>query len=97
MLLIINTLFCGNFQFIEAFCGPYCDLASVISIKNFFNSIGCSNIGYYPLSQVNCVDFRSMFLLNSTLFEIENFSIVVLIGSNLRLELPLLNSRLRKN
>lgn len=42
-------------------------------------------------------DFRFMFQLNSTLAELEFFYNILFIGSNPRLEVPLLNSRLRKN
>lgn len=37
------------------------------------------------------------YLLNSTIVSLESASVVVLLGTNLRLESPLLNSRLRKN
>lgn len=67
-------------------------------MKNFFNSFGCSNIFYHNLDFTNInVDFRFLYLLNLTLEELEDTSFIILFNTNLRLENPLLNSRLRKN
>lgn len=42
-------------------------------------------------------DLRSSFLLNTTLVSLENISYGIFIGTNLRLEIPLVSSRLRKS
>ena len=67
-------------------------------MKNFFNSFGCSNISYENLflEQIP-VDFRFTYLLNLTLQELEDVSFVILLNTNVRLENPLINSRIRKN
>jgi hypothetical protein len=76
--------------------GVFSDLQLVFSLKNFFNSIGCSNVLQSNVSDYN-FDFRFLFLLNTSLASLEILDLVVLMFANLRLEVPLLASRLRKN
>ena len=94
--IFLQILFFSKIQFVKIFVGPFCDLESAFSLKLFFNNIGCSNITYYTNLYYN-VDFRSSFLLNNSLINLENLFFIILIGTNLRMELPLLNSRIRKS
>lgn len=60
--------------------------------------MGSSNIYYNNLMFLNNnADFRFNYLLNQTLINLENLDNVLFVGTNPRLEVPLLNSRLRKN
>jgi len=78
--------------------GSFLDLESASALKDFFNSFGCNNISYEKLSFSGAnLDFRFSYLLNVTLSFLEEASFVILLSANLRLENPLLNSRLRKN
>jgi hypothetical protein len=65
-------------------------------LKDFFNGFGCSAVMYETPTSLN-TDFRFLYLLNTTLVDLETTAIVLLIGTNLRLELPLINARVRKN
>lgn len=77
------------------FSGNFIDLTVSFCLKKLFNSIGCSNLNYFNnLNFIN--DFRSSFLLNDTLFFLEDLNIFLFVGLNLRLESPLLNSKFRK-
>ena len=76
--------------------GELGSLELVCSLKEFFNYIGCNNIYYSSsLHNYNC-DFRFLYLLNVTLLELDEADMIILVGSNLRLESPLLCSRIRK-
>jgi NADH dehydrogenase/NADH:ubiquinone oxidoreductase subunit G len=81
---------------INAIIGPYSSLELIFNLKNFFNNIGCNNIFYYE-NNYNNADFRFYFLLNSTLRDLNKLNDVLVIGSNIRLESPLINSIYRKN
>lgn len=94
--LFLYVLELKFFNFINCTYGLFADLQLVFSLKNFFNSIGCSNISQLNISQYN-MDFRFLFLLNVSLACIEEVDFVILVCTNLRLEAPLLASRLRKN
>jgi NADH-quinone oxidoreductase chain G len=94
--LYLTALNNPDYKKIAAVCGKYTDLETAYSIKQFFNSIGSQEISY-ETNAVICNDFRFTYLLNCTIAGLESCSLVILINSNLRLENPLLNSRIRKN
>jgi hypothetical protein len=93
--LFLHVLENKFFNFIGSIYGLFADLQLVFSLKNFFNSIGCSNITFINVPSFN-VDFRFLFLMNMSLVCIEEVDFVILVGTDLRLEAPLLASRLRK-
>lgn len=75
--------------------GSLIDLESAYAIKIFFNSIGCSKIANEK--PLDSVDHRYGYLLKDKVTAFENFDVVIFVSLNLRMENPLLNSRLRKN
>jgi len=78
-----------------SFGSPYLDLEVGFGMKNLFNSIGCNNV-FFDLKTQIAVDFRSDYLLNCNIVGIEQADFILLLNSNLRIENPILNSRLRK-
>jgi hypothetical protein len=94
--LFLQVLECKFFSLICCTYGLFADLQLVFSLKNFFNSIGCSNVTFANSLSYN-VDFRFLFLMNMSLASVEEVDFAILIGTDLRLEAPLLASRLRKN
>lgn len=76
--------------------GWYLSLEAAILLKNFFESFGCSNY-FNNDNYLMSSDFRFYYLLNSTVVNLETFGNVLFLGTNLRLEAPLLNSRLRNH
>ena len=76
--------------------GEFSSLECVSGLKELFNQMGCSHLYYSSsLYNYNC-DFRFLYLLNTTLLILEEADLIILVGSNLRLESPLLCSRIRK-
>jgi NADH dehydrogenase (ubiquinone) Fe-S protein 1 len=81
---------------IEAVIGPFVDLETAFSLKNFFFSMGCFNINFiYNLKIL--LDYKFLYLLNLTLEELEFANLIFLIGCNLRYESPLILTRIRKS
>jgi len=80
---------------IYAFFGSFNDLKLVKNISNFFNIIGTE---VYLTTQVNNVnlDFRCDYLSDKIVNIFENINNILFVGINIRLQLPLLNARLRK-
>lgn len=76
--------------------GAHTDLETASAAKLFFNGIGCDNIEYQEKQYFNA-DLRESYLLNTTAMSLETAKAIVLIHTNLRMENPLLNSRIRKN
>jgi len=81
---------------VECVLGQFSDVETTSSLKDFFNGFGSSSLNYENSLEIFS-DFRYYFLLNTTIVSLESATIVLLLGTNLRHELPLLNSRLRKN
>jgi len=69
---------------------------TAIALKDFFNGFGCSSLSLEDSFSFSS-DLRISYLLNTTIISLENSSIILLLGTNLRVEAPLLNSRIRKN
>jgi NADH dehydrogenase/NADH:ubiquinone oxidoreductase subunit G len=96
IIIFINYMIDYMNENIMCIFGELGSLELVCSLKEFFNYIGCNNIYYSSsLYNYNC-DFRFLYLLNVTLLELDEADMIILVGSNLRLESPLLCSRIRK-
>lgn len=95
--LVSNRLFSNKWNHLQVICGNYVDLITASYAKKFFNSFGCNNIVYQYSSEYMPSDWQCDFLLNYSMEQIESFDVILLINTNLRVENPLLNSRLRKN
>jgi NADH-quinone oxidoreductase subunit G len=81
---------------IYSILGPFVDLITTLSLKNFFNIIGISFIiPYFKLKWI--YDFKNFFLLNNALDSLEFSNFFLFISCDLRLESPLLNVRIKKN
>lgn len=98
MLIFLYNIFNYKRNIFNIFVGDFLNLELGVSLKSFFSTMGCSNY-YYNNNLCNdyLKDFRFNYLLNMTLIDLENLVNVLLIGVNPRLEVPLLNARLRKN
>jgi len=81
---------------VDCVLGHFIDLDTAIALKDFFNGLGCSGLSLEDSFNFSS-DLRVSYLLNTTIVSLENSYIILLLGTNLRIEIPLLNSRLRKN
>lgn len=74
-------------------------LESMMALKDFLNLMGCNNtvsgqtFGSTELSS----DFRANYLMNTTIQGIEDADVLLLVGTNPRMEAPLVNARIRKS
>ena len=76
--------------------GPFVDIITSLSLKNFFNIQGLSSIVlYFKIRWL--YDFKFFFLLNTMLESLEFLFFFIFISCDLRLENPLLNVRIKKN
>uniref|UniRef100_U5EWU1 NADH-ubiquinone oxidoreductase 75 kDa subunit, mitochondrial n=1 Tax=Corethrella appendiculata TaxID=1370023 RepID=U5EWU1_9DIPT len=83
---------------IAAVGGSLCDAESLVALKDLVNRLGSETLTTeqnFPL-EGSGIDFRSNYLLNSSIAACEEADLVLLVGTNPRYEAPLLNTRLRK-
>lgn len=76
--------------------GDLVDSETLVLLNDFFHEVGTSFVFSQVSSNLN-LDFRSFYLLNLPMDLIEKADLFILVALNLRLELPILNLRLRKS
>ncbi|KAL4711515.1 hypothetical protein ACJJTC_000531 [Scirpophaga incertulas] len=78
--------------------GEMADAESLVALKDLVNRLGGENVcteQYFPMEGAG-TDLRSSYLLNTKIANVEDADFVLLIGTNVRFEAPLLNARIRK-
>ncbi len=71
---------------------------ALVALKDLLNRLGSEALcteELFPMDGSG-VDFRSNYLLNTTIAGVEDADVVLLVGTNPRYEAPLFNARLRK-
>jgi len=90
------SLYLNKKTSVIAVFGDLVDSETLVVLNDFFYNLGSSQI-LYQKSVVQDTDFRSSYLLNLPLDFIEKADLLIFVGLNIRLELPLINLRIRKN
>jgi len=81
---------------IAAIAGDQCDAEAMIALKDLMGALGSANIDCRQDGAKLPTAPRAAYLLNSTIAGLETADAALLVGTNLRWEAPLVNTRLRK-
>ena len=81
---------------IAAVTGNQCDAEAMIALKDLMTNLGSNNIDCRQDGAKLSSECRSSYLFNTTISNIELSDAVLLVGTNPRMEAPLINTRLRK-
>ncbi|KAG0264033.1 NADH dehydrogenase (ubiquinone) 78K chain precursor, 5-prime end [Actinomortierella ambigua] len=85
---------------IKAIAGQLADAESMVALKDLVNTLGSENVtvdnGRQDAAPAHGVDFRSNYVLNTTIAGIEKADALLIVGSNPRHEATVLNARIRK-
>eukprot|EP00743_Colponemidia_sp_Colp-15_P001909 GILK01002079.1.p1 GENE.GILK01002079.1~~GILK01002079.1.p1 ORF type:complete len:751 (+),score=105.23 GILK01002079.1:243-2255(+) len=81
---------------ISAVIGNFVDCEAMVAARDLFYKLGASNLEARQTTPKLTSDLRSEYTFNSKITGIEQADLVVLIGTNPRLEAPLINARIRK-
>ncbi|KAG9510750.1 NADH-ubiquinone oxidoreductase 75 kDa subunit, mitochondrial, partial [Fragariocoptes setiger] len=91
---------------IEVIVGPMTDVETMVAAKDLLNMLGSENLYVHIDSRIDPgavpsskdLDFRSNYLFNTTIagLEYDEIDYLLIVGSNVRFEAPLVNSRIRK-
>ncbi|OMJ13924.1 NADH-ubiquinone oxidoreductase 78 kDa subunit, mitochondrial [Smittium culicis] len=100
-LQLIATKFqSSNPNNMTAIAGNQADSESLVALKDLFNAAGSENLRIDSTNNSSIpafdIDFRSNYLVNTTLAGVEHADALLIIGSNPRHEAAILNTRLRK-
>ncbi|MEW5303975.1 MAG: hypothetical protein WDW38_003229 [Sanguina aurantia] len=81
---------------IKAIAGKLADAESIIMLKDLVNKLGSGNTVHEAGFADFTGDVRSTYLANTSVMGLEQADVVLLIGTNPRLESPVYNARIRK-
>jgi NADH dehydrogenase (ubiquinone) Fe-S protein 1 len=82
---------------VQALVGDLSCAESIISLKDLMNNMGVENVhNSRPQTAFLNSDNRSGYLFNSTINGVEDADVIVLVGTNPRMEAPTLMTRIRK-
>ena len=81
---------------IGAIAGDLQDLESMKATKDLFSALGVANLDCRQDGMALGAGPRESWLFNSTIAGIEDADVILLVGTNPRVEAPVLNARLRK-
>jgi NADH dehydrogenase (ubiquinone) Fe-S protein 1 len=76
--------------------GPFQDVESLIAYRDFMHRLGSDDLEYIHKELAIDNTFRIQYLMNSRIRGVEDADVLLIIGTNLRNECPVLNSRIRK-
>ena len=82
---------------LAALVGGMADAESLIALKDLMNRMGSETLcteEIFPSDGLTATDFRSNYLLNTTIAGVEDADLVLLVGTNPRYEAPLFNASL---
>jgi NADH-quinone oxidoreductase subunit G len=81
---------------IGAIVGNQCDAESMVALRDLMVALGSPNLDCRQDGALHRIGRREFYLFNSTIAGIEDADAILLIGTNPRLEAPVLNARIRK-
>ena len=86
----------GDPSKIAAIAGDLCDAESMFALKELMGSLGVQNIDCRQDGSLLGAGPRESYLFNSTISGIDQADAILLIGTNPRLEAPIINARIRQ-
>jgi len=78
---------------VGAIAGPLVEVEALVAVKDLLNSLGSTSTS---TASTLSADLRPSYMMNSTIAGIEEADALLLVGTNTRVEAPLVNARIRK-
>jgi NADH-quinone oxidoreductase subunit G len=95
-LAVVATKLKGDPEKIAAIAGDLCDAESMFALKSLMDGLGVKNIDCRQDGLILGEGPRETYLFNSTISGIDKADAILLVGTNPRLEAPIINARIRK-
>jgi NADH dehydrogenase (ubiquinone) Fe-S protein 1 len=83
-------------QQVKAIVGKLADAESIVALKDLCARLGVSNLAIEGVPAGLDADVRSSYLFNAGIAGVEDADLILIVGSNPRIEAPVLNARLRR-
>ena len=95
-LALVAEKLSGEPETIAAIAGDLCDAESMKALKDLMDSLGVKSLECRQDGSQLGNENRSAYLFNTTIAGLEEADAILLVGTNPRLEAPLVNTRIRK-
>ena len=96
LTLVAGKLKAAKPASVAAIAGNQCDVESMLALKDVMAGLGVSNLECrQDGGKLNAAD-RGSYIMNTGIANLEKADVALFIGTNLRAEAPLVNTRLRK-
>ncbi len=82
---------------VAALIGPHADAESMVALRDLMHRVGTEKIHATSTSAKVGVNLRSDYLMNSRINGVDYADFILLVGTNLRSESPLLNTRIMRS
>lgn len=92
---LIRKVFEKEYNFVGV-VGNMVELESLVLMKDLFYKLGGSCVGLVPNKANSSADFTQNYIVNSKIAGVEQSDLCLLLGVNMRLELPLVLARMRR-
>lgn len=79
-----------------AIAGKLADAESMMALRDLMHRLGAGNLRHEGGFDDLCADVRSTYIANSSVAATEQADMILLIGTNPRVESPVFNARIRK-
>lgn len=76
--------------------GEHMDIEAIVAFRDFMYRLGCENIESRRHGLQVTADFRANYLMNSKITGVDESDLVLVVGTNLRTQHPVLNARIRR-
>ena len=77
--------------------GPHADAESIVTFRDLLHRLGSERIHQTQTASKVGVNLRSEYLWNSKISGLDHTDYILLVGTNLRSEAPILNSRIMRH
>lgn len=81
---------------IKAIVGKLTDAETMMAAKDLLNRLGSGNLVHESLPKDFSPDIRSSYIANSSIAGLDESDLILIVGSNPRIESPVFNARIRK-
>lgn len=81
----------------SAIIGEFADVESIVALKDLMNRFDCDNFEIRTDAPKFSADFRSSYIMNSRITGVEESDLLLLIGTNPKVEAPVFNSRILRS
>ena len=96
LIKLAGHLNANNGDEIAGLIGEHVDIEGIVAFRDMMHRLGCENLQFRRSGAKLSPDFRGNYLFNSRVTGVDEADVMLIIGSCLKTEMPVLNARIRR-